>query len=113
MDFGRFLVISIGTGSPKSEQKYNAEMAAKWGVLGWLLHGGSTPLVDVFIQASADMVDFHISMVFQAPHSEENYLRIQVLILLTYMLMFPSVFSFKPLFATILNIFFLNYVKLG
>ena len=78
MDFGRFLVISIGTGSPKSEQKYNAKMAAKWGVLGWLLHGGSTPLVDVFMQASADMVDFHISMVFQALHSEDNYLRIQV-----------------------------------
>ncbi|RVX15071.1 Patatin-like protein 2 [Vitis vinifera] len=77
MDFGRFLVISIGTGSPKSEQKYNAKMAAKWGVLGWLLHGGSTPLVDVFMQASADMVDFHISMVFQAVHSEDNYLRIQ------------------------------------
>ena len=78
MDYGRFLVISIGTGSPKSEQKYNAKMAAKWGVLGWLLHGGSTPLVDVFMQASADMVDFHISVVFQALHSEDNYLRIQV-----------------------------------
>ncbi|KAJ9674471.1 hypothetical protein PVL29_023804 [Vitis rotundifolia] len=77
MDYGRFLVISIGTGSPKSAQKYNAKMAAKWGVLGWLLHGDSTPLVDVFTQASADMVDFHISVVFQALHSEDNYLRIQ------------------------------------
>ncbi|KAI8549866.1 hypothetical protein RHMOL_Rhmol06G0058100 [Rhododendron molle] len=27
--------------------------------------------------ASADMVDFHISVVFQALHSEDNYLRIQ------------------------------------
>ena len=36
MDYGRFLVISIGTGSPKSEQKYNAKMAAKWGVLAGL-----------------------------------------------------------------------------
>ncbi|XP_030545357.2 patatin-like protein 2 isoform X2 [Rhodamnia argentea] len=76
-DCGRFLVISIGTGSPKIEQKYNAKMAAKWGTLGWLLHGGSVPLVDVFTMASADMVDFHISAVFQALHSEENYLRIQ------------------------------------
>ncbi|XVE94852.1 hypothetical protein REPUB_Repub02eG0045300 [Reevesia pubescens] len=72
-----FLVISIGTGSNKIEQKYNAKMAAKWGILGWLLHGGSVPLVDVFSQASADMVDFHISVLFQALHSEENYLRIQ------------------------------------
>ena len=81
MDYGRFLVISIGTGSSKIEHKYNADMAAKWGVLGWLLHGGSTPLVDVFSQASADMVDFHISVVFQALHSEENYLRIQVILI--------------------------------
>ncbi|XP_057975381.1 patatin-like protein 2 [Malania oleifera] len=77
MDYGRFLVISIGTGCPKIQQKYDAKMAAKWGTLGWLLHGGSTPLVDVFTQASADMVDFHISVLFQALHSENNYLRIQ------------------------------------
>ncbi|KAJ8762133.1 hypothetical protein K2173_007283 [Erythroxylum novogranatense] len=77
MDYGRFLVISIGTGSHKKELKYNAKMAAKWGTLDWLLHGGSVPLVDVFTQASADMVDIHISEVFQALHSEANYLRIQ------------------------------------
>lgn len=78
MDYGRFVVISIGTGTPKMGQKYNAKMAAKWGTLGWLLHGGSVPLVDVFTQASADMIDFHISVAFQALHSEANYLRIQV-----------------------------------
>lgn len=31
MDYGRFLVISLGTGSPKTELKYNAPTAAKWG----------------------------------------------------------------------------------
>lgn len=77
MDYGRFLVISLGTGSSKKEGKYTAEEAAKWGVLGWLTSDGSTPLVDVFTQASADMVDLHISVVFQALHSEKNYLRIQ------------------------------------
>ncbi|KAK3004118.1 hypothetical protein RJ639_020109 [Escallonia herrerae] len=77
MDYGRFLVISIGTGTSKATKKYDARMAAKWGVLGWLLHGGSSPLVDVFTKASSDMVDFHISVVFQALHSEANYLRIQ------------------------------------
>ncbi|XP_028110454.1 patatin-like protein 2 [Camellia sinensis] len=77
MDYGRFLVISIGTGSEKTDHKYNAKMAAKWGVLGWLSNNGSTPLVDVFNQASADMVDVHLSVVFQALHSENNYLRIQ------------------------------------
>uniref|UniRef100_A0A2N9HMU8 Patatin n=1 Tax=Fagus sylvatica TaxID=28930 RepID=A0A2N9HMU8_FAGSY len=77
MDYHRFLVISLGTGSAKKEQLYDADMAAKWGTLGWLLHDDSTPLVDVFTQASGDMVDFHISVVFRALHSEENYLRIQ------------------------------------
>ncbi|CAI9786477.1 unnamed protein product [Fraxinus pennsylvanica] len=77
MDYGRFLVISVGTGSSKAQKKYSAQKAAKWGVLGWLLNGGSTPIVDIFTQASADMVDLHISVVFQAFHSQENYLRIQ------------------------------------
>ncbi|KAA8537728.1 hypothetical protein F0562_027282 [Nyssa sinensis] len=77
MDYDRLLVISLGTGSSKTEEKYDANEAAKWGMLGWLTSGGSTPLVDVFTQSSADMVDFHLSVVFQALHSENNYLRIQ------------------------------------
>ncbi|ONM22349.1 patatin-like protein 2 [Zea mays] len=77
MDYGRFLVISLGTGSAKFEANYNAQTAKSWGLLGWLLGSGSTPLVDIFTQASADMVDIHISAVFKALHSEQNYLRIQ------------------------------------
>ncbi|XP_077213526.1 patatin-like protein 2 [Tasmannia lanceolata] len=77
MDYGRFLVISLGTGSPKNKAKYSASLASKWGVLGWLHSKGSTPLVKVFTQASADMVDIHISVLFRALHSESNYLRIQ------------------------------------
>ncbi|KAL3732813.1 hypothetical protein ACJRO7_022352 [Eucalyptus globulus] len=77
MDYRRFLVISLGTGSQKVEGNYDAREAAKWGVLGWLSSNGGSPLVDVFMQASADMVDFHLSAVFQALHLEANYLRIQ------------------------------------
>ncbi|KAK3435207.1 hypothetical protein EUGRSUZ_D02575, partial [Eucalyptus grandis] len=77
MDYGRFLVISLGTGSPKSEEGYTAHEAANWGIIGWLMSGGSTPLVNVFTQASADMVDLHLSVVFQALHSRNSYLRIQ------------------------------------
>ncbi|KZV45197.1 patatin-like protein 2 [Dorcoceras hygrometricum] len=77
IDYGRFLVISVGTGSRKSENNYSAKSAAKWGVLGWLINGRSTPIIDVFMQASADMVDLHVSVVFQALHSQLNYLRIQ------------------------------------
>ncbi|XP_028757610.1 patatin-like protein 2 [Neltuma alba] len=77
MDYGRFLIISIGTGTAKNEQKFNAKMAAKWGLLDWLTKGGSTPLIDVFTQSSADLVDFHLATVTQALHSQDNYLRIQ------------------------------------
>ena len=77
MDYGRFLVISLGTGSQKDEEKYSAKQAEKWGLLGWLTSGGSTPLVDIFTQASGDMVDLHLSVVFEALHSDK-YLRIQV-----------------------------------
>ncbi|XP_010269013.1 PREDICTED: patatin-like protein 2 [Nelumbo nucifera] len=77
MEFGRFLVLSLGTGAPKSEHKYGAKQASKWGVLGWLHSDGSSPLVDVFTQASGDMVDYHVSAVFQALSSKDNYLRIQ------------------------------------
>ncbi|CAD5176680.1 unnamed protein product [Musa acuminata subsp. malaccensis] len=76
MDYHRFLVISLGTGSSK-EERYSANHAKRWGVLGWLLSNGSTPLVDAFMQASADMVDIHISEAFQALHSGKNYLRIE------------------------------------
>ncbi|WCJ35387.1 Patatin-like protein 2 [Euphorbia peplus] len=77
MDYGKYLVLSLGTGSTKAEEKYDAKEAAKWGILGWLTSHNSTPLIDVFSQASADMVDLHLSVVFQALHSQNNYLRIQ------------------------------------
>ncbi|KAJ3676961.1 hypothetical protein LUZ60_002685 [Juncus effusus] len=73
----KFLVISLGTGSD-SAQKFTAQRAAKWGILDWLSHKGAVPLVDLFTGASADMVDFHLSVLFEALYSTENYLRIQV-----------------------------------
>lgn len=78
VDLCKFLVISIGTGSAKQEQKFTAKDASKWGVLGWLYNKKETPLIDIFSQASSDMVDFHASVLFQALHSQKNYLRIQV-----------------------------------
>ncbi|KAF7137295.1 hypothetical protein RHSIM_Rhsim07G0230300 [Rhododendron simsii] len=77
MDYGRLMVISLGTGTAKIEEKYIANDAAKWGLLNWLTSDGSSPLIDVFSHASADMVDLHLSVIFQALHSEKNYLRIQ------------------------------------
>lgn len=79
-DYRKYLLISIGTGSAKVEEKYTAKSASKWGILGWLFSSWSTPLVDVFLQSSADMVDIHISVFFQTLRSECNYLRIEVYI---------------------------------
>ncbi|KAI5439253.1 patatin-like protein 1 isoform X1 [Lathyrus oleraceus] len=75
--YDRFLVISIGTGSNKSERKYNAKMVAKWGALTWLFNSGATPVLDCFNEASTDMVDYHNSVLFMALQSQDNYLRIQ------------------------------------
>ncbi|TVU05520.1 hypothetical protein EJB05_48686, partial [Eragrostis curvula] len=76
-DYGKFLVLSLGTGTAKIEEKYDAVQSGKWGVLGWLYNKGNTPLIDSFSHASSDIVDIHISVLFQALHSDKGYLRIQ------------------------------------
>ncbi|KAL0302806.1 UNVERIFIED_CONTAM: Patatin-like protein 2 [Sesamum angustifolium] len=57
VELPRLLIVSVGTGAARVDEKYNTKLAAKW--------------------ASADMVDFHTSLLFQALVSEDNYLRIQ------------------------------------
>ncbi|CAN1814653.1 Patatin-like protein 1 [Linum perenne] len=46
VEYGKFLVVSLGTGSNKTEEKYNAQIASKWGVISWLYYKGSSPLDD-------------------------------------------------------------------
>uniref|UniRef100_A0A0A0LQ30 Patatin n=2 Tax=Cucumis sativus TaxID=3659 RepID=A0A0A0LQ30_CUCSA len=79
MDTRRMLVISLGTGAPKNDEKFSAVQASKWGLFNWVLdlENGATPIVDFFGHASADMVDYHVSTFFQSLHSKHNYLRIQ------------------------------------
>ncbi|KAJ8546139.1 hypothetical protein K7X08_018722 [Anisodus acutangulus] len=77
MDCKKMLVLSLGTGTGKHEEKYNATMASRWGMLGWVFNNGATPLIDVYGDASADMVDIHVSTMFQTLGSEKNYIRIQ------------------------------------
>ncbi|CAA6662450.1 unnamed protein product [Spirodela intermedia] len=72
-----FNLIDGGVAANNPMDKYSAGDAAKWGIVGWLNNQGSNPLIDVFTQASVDMVDLHISAVFQTLRCEENYLRIQ------------------------------------
>ncbi|KAG2724510.1 hypothetical protein I3760_01G020800 [Carya illinoinensis] len=73
----RMLVLSLGTGAAKHTQKYSAAAASKWGLRDWLYDKGATPLLDVYGDASSDMVDFHVSTLFQALDCKNNYLRIQ------------------------------------
>ena len=79
MEFSkRLLVLSLGTGAAKHEEKYTATAASKWGLVNWLYNNGATPLLDVYGDASSDMVDFHVSTLFPALGRKNNYLRIQV-----------------------------------
>lgn len=71
------LVMSLGAGVAQKEGKYNAKDASSWGSLSWLFNNGATPLIDIFSDASADMVDFHVSTVFKSFSNSQNYLRIQ------------------------------------
>ncbi|KAG8384413.1 hypothetical protein BUALT_Bualt04G0115400 [Buddleja alternifolia] len=77
MDNKRMLVLSLGTGSAKFEEKYNTKDAAKWGLLGWVYDRGTSPLIEFFGETSSDMVDIHVSTMFQSLRNEQNYLRIQ------------------------------------
>ncbi|XP_057777581.1 patatin-like protein 2 [Salvia miltiorrhiza] len=77
VDYPRLLTISIGTGAARVDEKFDIKRASKWGMVDWLLHGGMAPLLEIFSQASADMVDIHTSLIFQALQSQHNYLRIQ------------------------------------
>ncbi|KQJ98604.1 patatin-like protein 2 [Brachypodium distachyon] len=76
-DYGKFMILSLGTGTAKIEEKFDAGQCGKWGILGWLYNNGTTPIIDSFSQASSDLVDIHASVLFQALHCEKRYLRIQ------------------------------------
>ncbi|KAJ1255693.1 hypothetical protein BS78_K170800 [Paspalum vaginatum] len=77
-DCGRFLVLSIGTGSRCDEgHLYTAEISSRWGIIGWLRHRGMAPLLDIFMAASSDLVDIQAAVMFQMLRSDRNYLRIQ------------------------------------
>ena len=78
LGYDKFLVISIGTGSTKKVEKYSAKKAAKWGIISWLYDDGSTPILDITMESSRDMIHFHSSVLFKALQSEDKYLRIDV-----------------------------------
>lgn len=76
----RFLVISIGTGTHIKEKKYDARKASDWGVIGWLKSEGSTPLINAFSEANAEVVETSVPTFFKFSGQHKNYLRIQVIL---------------------------------
>jgi hypothetical protein len=74
--FENLLVLSLGTGRHRTG--YSADEAEKWGELKWLHHDDDTPLISSLQNASADMVDYSLSTIFEAKELSLNYLRIQV-----------------------------------
>ncbi|KAH0695572.1 hypothetical protein KY290_013930 [Solanum tuberosum] len=77
VDCKKMLVLSLGAGTGKNKEKYNAATASKWGLLSWMYNHGATPLLDIFTDAITDIVDIHVSTMFQSLHNQKNYLRIQ------------------------------------
>ncbi|CAO2188596.1 unnamed protein product [Urochloa humidicola] len=77
VDYGKFMVISVGCGSNRSKTRYSAKAAAKWAIFNWLIKDGTAPIIDMYNAASGDMVDIHLCVLFRALHSSHNYLRIQ------------------------------------
>nr|GMD41331.1 3-hydroxyisobutyryl-CoA hydrolase-like protein 2, mitochondrial [Ipomoea batatas] len=84
MDYSQLLVISLGSGSRNLENKYCAEVAAKWNILDWMVQIDtgiptliSSPFINLVSYGMADMVDYHVSTIFQSLNVGENYLRIQ------------------------------------
>lgn len=77
-DCGKFLVLSIGTGSTSDQGLYTAKQCSRWGIIRWLRNKGMAPIIDIFMAASSDLVDIHAAVLFQSLHSDGDcYLRIQ------------------------------------
>ncbi|XP_065622292.1 patatin-like protein 2, partial [Quercus suber] len=73
----RFLVVSLGTGSQKIENTYDANEVAKWASEQWLIHKGESPLVDTLMEAHKDSMDSDLWTDLQIFQSQQYYLRIQ------------------------------------
>ncbi|KAK6232947.1 hypothetical protein SCA6_003020 [Theobroma cacao] len=79
MDYGKLLVLSLGTGSSKSDEKLEVGDGQSWGLFSWFMGpNGTNPLFDVVLTATDDMVDIYLSVFFQGSSFKDNYLRIQI-----------------------------------
>ncbi|CAN6381527.1 unnamed protein product [Urochloa humidicola] len=84
VDFTKFTVISVGTGTFKEAETemYTAEECAKWGGLHWVYDWWRNrhPIIDVLTRSSDFLVDRDVSMLFYSLGCDKNYLRIQAMV---------------------------------
>ncbi|CAL4992464.1 unnamed protein product [Urochloa decumbens] len=84
VDFTKFNVISIGTGTFKEAETemYTAEECAKWGGIHWIYDWWRNrhPIVDVLTHSSDFLVDRDVSMLLYSLGCDKNYLRIQAMV---------------------------------
>lgn len=73
------LVISLGCGTAKKAPVYTADIVNKYSMTDWVvqLRSGRSPMLEMLNEGSADMVDYHASVLFESQGVENNYLRIQ------------------------------------
>lgn len=79
IDSSKLLVLSLGTGSSKRDEKLEVDENEPWGIFQWFVGPkDTTPLLDVLTTATEDMVDIYMSAFFNVSGYNDNYLRIQV-----------------------------------
>ncbi|KAF8673353.1 hypothetical protein HU200_048913 [Digitaria exilis] len=65
------------------KNRVNQGVEGKWNLLAWIVNlkdGIVNPLIDIFSQASTDLVDIHAAVLFEDLGCKNNYLRIQKLL---------------------------------
>ncbi|OIT19249.1 putative inactive patatin-3-kuras 1 [Nicotiana attenuata] len=78
LDVKQILLLSLGTGTNADfAGTYTAEEAANWGLVSWLSHNNSNPLIEMLSEASVIMNDYYIATIYRALGAETNYLRIE------------------------------------
>ncbi|QCE04857.1 Acyl transferase/acyl hydrolase/lysophospholipase [Vigna unguiculata] len=68
--YSKIVVLSMGTGTPETQQIFNVEMAATWNSQTWLI-----PLIIFLDRATTSMNEYYHGSLFRKPTI--NYLRIQ------------------------------------
>ncbi len=63
-------MVSVGTGKVKKEYSYKD--AKDWGVVGWI-----SPIINILMSSSAEVVDFQLDQLFKAADCSDSYVRIE------------------------------------